>query len=447
MEIKKEYDPGSHRDPAGRVFYADGRVCRELTLQGQRLWQALAPELIKDLASRSLIVDTRQMSDAVLEHERIPFLSYAYEWPFSLLKKAALHHLSLMAELIPKGFILKDSKSTNIQFMGLSPRLMDVFSIEKLTAGDPWAGYSDFCDAFLYPLMLRAHKNVPYQAWLRGSINGISPEVMARFFGLLDFWRPGVLTHVKLRALLHRKWNKPEQLSRSTVQSAKFPAEAILKNVYSLKCLIEGLSVSDSNSVQGWADYESANPAKEKFVDETIARWRPATVWDIGSNTGVYSRIAARHAKTVAAFDRDEDAVEKAVIETEIERLHNVLPLIMDWADPSPGLGWELGEEKSIFSRGKPDAVLYLALVHHLAVRAGIPIELQLKKLSTLAPRVLIEFVAPEDPMFRRIAMNICRDFSEYTRASFLEVVNRFFRIEKQAALAETRTLYALVSI
>ena len=112
---------------------------------------------------------------AVLEHERIPFVSYPYEWTFSMLRDAALLQLELLRRALDEDLMLKDSSSYNVQWNGARPVFIDVGSFERLRPGEPWAGYRQFCMLFLYPLLLKAYRGVPFQPLLRGSLDGIEP--------------------------------------------------------------------------------------------------------------------------------------------------------------------------------------------------------------------------------------------------------------------------------
>jgi hypothetical protein len=152
-------------------------------------WRAFAASA---LAQDRRIVATEDLGEApppwavLLRHERIPFVSYPYEWPFSLLKRAALLQLDLLTEAIGAGLILKDASPYNVQWNGASPVFIDVGSFERLREGEAWAGYRQFCQLQLYPLMLQAFRNVPYQPWLRGAIDGITPAEMRALLRLRD---------------------------------------------------------------------------------------------------------------------------------------------------------------------------------------------------------------------------------------------------------------------
>jgi len=80
----------------------------------------------------------------VLRHERIPFVSYPYEWTFSMLRDAALLQLDLNLAALEEGMILKDSTPYNVQFRGSKPVFVDIGSFERLREGAPWVGYRQF---------------------------------------------------------------------------------------------------------------------------------------------------------------------------------------------------------------------------------------------------------------------------------------------------------------
>ena len=102
----------------------------------------------------------------------MPFVSYPYEWPFSMLKDAALLQLELNRRALAHDLTLKDASPYNVQWRGAEPVFIDVGSFERLRRDEPWAGYRQFCMLYLYPLMMQAYKGLPYHALLRGSVDG-----------------------------------------------------------------------------------------------------------------------------------------------------------------------------------------------------------------------------------------------------------------------------------
>ena len=457
--MNEDIEPASFRDPSGHIFISKGRVFRKLTPSGQQSWQDVNKSgVLPPLLDREWIIPTKEThkngngktGEVLLEHEKIPFLSYAYEWPFSLLKKAALLHLDLLLELIPKGFILKDATPFNVQFQGVHPVLIDILSIERHKEGDPWAGYGQFCDTMLNPLFLTAYKGIPFQPWLRGQYQGIPAEDISPIFGFKDIFRSGVFSHIKLRALLHRKWNKPEDLKREDMQTAKFPASAILRNVSHIRSLLEKLQ-SKNQRISGWSTYDKTNTYQENeakmkrdFIDRTLKKWRPPLTWDVGCNTGDYSFVAAQHSGLVIAMDRDADVIDLLVNRCQEKQIDNILPLVMDWSSPSPGLGWGYKEGKSFFERGKPDAVLALALIHHLSIKCNIPLHLQMEKFAQTSNHLIIEYVDREDAMFKSLLTNVGIKHEEYNETEFRRLINQYYTVDEMISLTPTRKLFSL---
>src|SRR5687768_9744665 len=207
-------EPGSFRDRTARVFYHDGRIFRGLNETALREWQALSatgffqrmsgagaivPTHQRDLASLPLSSSDPQWT-AVLEHERLPFVSYPYEWSFEMLRDAALLQLDLVLAGLDEGIGLKDASAYNLQWKGASPVFVDVASFYKRDEGEPWVGYRQFCQMFLYPLLLQAYRDVPFQPWMRGNIDGIDVEVFLNLLSVRDYVRVSVLAHAYLQA-------------------------------------------------------------------------------------------------------------------------------------------------------------------------------------------------------------------------------------------------------
>jgi hypothetical protein len=211
-----DLEPGSFRDPESRVFYAGDDVFRALSPDGLSDFEALEAtglldgERVVPTERADGIADAGDLlvhrPAAVLRHERIPFVSYPYEWTFSMLKDAALLQLDLLLEALGHDMVLKDSTPYNVQFKGARPTFVDVGSFERLREGEPWVGYRQFCMLYLYPLLLQSAKGVPFQPWLRGSIDGITPGQMRALMSFRDRFRKGVFTNVFLHAKLEERY-------------------------------------------------------------------------------------------------------------------------------------------------------------------------------------------------------------------------------------------------
>ena len=323
--------------------------------------------------------ELRAGAAGILRHEAIPFVSYPYEWPFSMLKDAALLQLSLLDEAIGEGLMLKDASPYNVQWRGTTPVFIDVGSFEKLREGEPWAGYRQFCMLFLYPLLLQAYKGIEYLPLLRGAIDGISPVQARRMFSARDLLRRGVLTHVALHARLERRYADSSKDVKGELKKAGFKSELIRANVRGLTRLVERLEWQPGATA--WTGYGAQNTytdadaeRKAAFVRETASSRRRRLVWDIGANDGRYTRIAAEHADHALAIDADQAVVDALYRSLREEGSKSILPLVMNIADPSPGLGWRGKERKPLPERGTPDLTLCLALVHHVAIGSNVPV-------------------------------------------------------------------------
>jgi hypothetical protein len=384
-------DPGSFRDRSSRVFYAGDAVFRTLDAAALDSWRQLAQRpFFRRLLAAGKVVGSEEATAppgleaalpppdggswaGVLRHERVPFVSYPFEWPFGMLRAAAELQLELLDEALADGFTLKDASSYNVQWLGTRPVFIDAASFVPWTPGDPWVGYQQFCQLFLYPLLLTAHKDIAFQPVLRGQLEGPGAQQCARLFGWRDLLRRGVLAHVWLQARLQRATEGSGRGLRGELRAARLPREVVVANVRRMRRLVAGLEWSSRRSQ--WSEYAAecsytaADAAtKRSFVATAAAQRRWRLVWDLGANTGTYTRIAAEHADYALALDADHLAVERLYRALAAEGERRILPLVYDVLDPSPGLGWRGRERRPLEGRGEPDLVLALALLHHLAI-------------------------------------------------------------------------------
>ena len=459
------FDAGSFRDRESRVFYRDGRVLRALSQPALDDWRALVDSNFFDrLQGAGKIVPTRELAPggtgpgeageleapwvAVLEHDRIPFISYPYEWSFTMLKDAAQLQLDLLLAALGDDMILKDSSSYNVQWNGPRPVFIDITSFERRAEGDPWAGYLQFCQLFLYPLLLTAHRDIPFRPWLRGAIDGISPEECNRVFSWRDRLRPGVFVDVYLQALAHARTANKKSNVRDDLRKAGFKKEMIEANVRRLRKVVGKLfwrrQSSEWSAYAETSSYDRENlEIKKRFVGRAAEHRRWPLVWDLGANTGVFSRIAASHADHVIAFDADHLAIDRLYQSIREDGPDNILPLVSNLADPSPGLGWRHRERKALADRPAPDLTLCLALIHHLALTANLPIDDIVDWLGSLDSHLVIEFVNKDDAMVKKLLQNKDDIYDDYTLESFERSLERRFEvIEKETFHDGTRTLY-----
>jgi SAM-dependent methyltransferase len=460
---RSRLEPGSFRDPDSRVFRAGDAVLRALSERGLADWRAVSStSFFHEALAAGKLVGTEAVDDvelpeealhegvaAVLRHEPIPFVSYPYEWTFGMLKDAALLQLDLLRAALREGVTLKDASPYNVQWRGAWPVFIDVGSFEPLREGEPWAGYRQFCTLFLYPLLLQAYKDVPFQPWLRGSIDGITPQQCRNLLSFRDLFRRGVFTHVVLHSRLDRKYADKTRDVKRELKSAGFRKELIEANVRGLERLVRRLEWRTAASA--WSDYSATNPYSEadagrkaQFVQEASSTRRWQLAWDLGCNDGHYTRLIAADARYVVAVDADPSPVQTLYEALKSEGATTILPLVGNLADPSPGLGWRGVERRTLPERGRPDLTLCLALVHHLAISGNVPLKDFLTWLRELDTTLVIEFPTRDDPMVKNLlARKREGSHPDYHREWFDRCLEELFEVERSEELASgTRVLY-----
>lgn len=456
----------SYRDRDARVFYdTAGGVFRALSAHAMAEWDAMRrTQFFQQAIENGNIVRTEQLSATeftpdseseqragMLRHELIPFVSYPFEWSFGMLQDAALLHLDLLAAALNEDFTFKDGTAYNLQWIGTRPVFIDVVSVERLIPGRAWAGYRQFCQTFLYPLLLQAYKNVPFHPWLRGRLEGITPQECWSLMSFRDFFRRGVPAHVWLHAWLQSRPALDEVDSAKALATAGFHKEQIRANVRGLQRLVRGLRWSPPAST--WSEYAGANSysaedrqRKENFVRSVVQSKRWGLVWDVGCNTGNFSRIAAENSDQVVALDADPLAIERLYQSLKSEpdgQRAPILPLVSNLVDLSGGLGWRGAERKALENRGRPELTLCLALVHHLVVGHGIPMRELLAWFADLGTNLVIEFITKDDPMVRRLLRGRRDNYADYEPHVFDRLLSEMFNVVRKETLASgTRTLY-----
>jgi len=456
-----KFHPASFRDRSARVILDGDKVLRLLDQTGYEHWKQLKQtKFLKEILGEQKLISTKDADlessqtpkngkwVAALEHEKIPVISYPYEWSFGMLKSAALLQLELLERAMNENFTLKDSSAFNVQFIGSRPYFIDVMSFEPLNPGEPWTGYKQFCEMYLFPLFLESYKGISYRPWFRGDIEGVSVEVMASMISARDLLRAGVFKHVFLQSKLQRGLAGTKQSLKTDLSKAGFNKELILINIRSLKKLVSNLNLPSSRST--WSEYASDNSydkqnaaVKQEFVAKWSAAKQHPLVWDLGSNTGTYSRIAVNSADYVVAMDGDTLAVEQLFSELKKEKNEKVLPLVMSIANPSSSTGWRGQERQAIAERSKPSLILSLALIHHIVISANIPLAEFIDWLRSFNAELIIEFVTKDDAMVKQLLLNKKDIYDDYNLECFESCLAENFKIVEKAVLPnQTRILY-----
>lgn len=445
-------DPGSFRDPAGRVFASGERIYRTVMPVSAPAYESLRDTgLLESLIKDNMVVASQEVdpvplgelaetSQYLLEHPRIPFVSYPYEWSFALHKSAALHHLDVHLEALESGFTLSDATAYNVQFLGTRPTFIDHLSFRPYRDGEIWLGHRQFCMQFLNPLILRAVVGVEPNSWFRGSLEGISPEDLAPLISWRQSLSWTIMTHVKAQASLQRRSLRSDTSRNPSEQ--RLSLTGMKGMLTGLRNYIAKLELTKIETV--WQNYADNNSyaqtqadEKRKFVCEMVEATNPALLFDLGCNSGDYSQAALdAGAGSVVGFDFDQGALEHAYKRFN-ETNASVLPLWLDAANPSPSQGWAQSERKGFTERSQADALIALAFIHHIVIGRNIPLDMALDWLISLAPVGVIEFPSKQDQMVQRLLRQREDIFPGYEESNFLNLLESKAKIIRSQHLSQ----------
>jgi SAM-dependent methyltransferase len=443
-------EPGSYRDPSGFIFRRDGVLYRQVNTRFADDWATFETSgLASELISNALLIPHEAASMelafepgavAVIAPEEIGFISYPYEWAFSQLKDAALLTLEVQQVADAHGMTLRDASAYNVQFRSGRPILIDSLSFERQADGEPWKPYRQFCEKFLAPRALMAHRDGRLWVLLRDFIDGIPLDLTAGLLPRRTRWSPGLAAHIHLHARAQRRHASGDSTAARTVSMSDNRRRALLDH---LRRTVDGLHLSATGTE--WAEYAdqtsyspAGTSAKEAIVGRMLAAVGGRRAWDIGANTGRYSAIAAEAGYSVLAIDGDWAAVERHYLALRGGGETRILPLVGDIADPSPAIGWANQERTSLLARADADVVVALALVHHLAIGRNVPLDVLSDLLARLGPNLVIEWVPKEDPMVQRLLGAREDVFPSYSLEGFRAAFAGRFEMLEETPIAES---------
>ena len=450
-------DPGSFRDPSGSVFWDNGKLKRQVNLCYKEQYDLLMSSgLYDELTRQGLLVAHRETDGQgaggqaykVLEPELMPLISYPYEWCFGQYKDAALTTLRIHRTALNHDMILKDASAYNVQFIRGHAIHIDTLSFDSYTAGEPWVAYGQFCRHFLAPLFLMVHSDIRLSQLMRIYIDGVPLDLASKLLS----GKGGISakTHIHWHAksvMRHGQAGRNEQTQTRRMSISKFQMTAMIDSLIKTveKLQLRGIQTE-------WGDYyadtnysDAASGSKRAAVADYLAKVTPEITWDFGANDGTYSRLALSDAeKFVAAFDIDPIAVERN--HTRVRQTNeNMLPLLLDLTNPSPAIGFANLERGALTTRQRPDCIIMLALIHHLAISNNLPLGMIAGWLASLCRHLIIEFVPKTDSQVGILLATRDDIFPDYTEEGFEKAFKEWFEIKERRELAESsRSVYLM---
>ena len=460
----------SFRDPGGYLFSHKQKIYRGIVSNfKEQFLNFFNSPLYRKLSEgkhipHSELVDEPEFDNPYLkkqglslfvEHEKIPFQSYPFEWSPQMLYQAGKFTLTLLEQALEHQYILKDATPYNILYKNTKPVFVDLLSFEPYTGNTTWMGYNQFYQTFFLPLLIYKLSKINPASCFITHRDGLKSEEAIKYFRGLSKFTPKVFFHIWLPFLLST------YAENKGVDYGKRESQSMDKSKYILSFLINRLKkdyqkLKPSLEKSKWSSYMNGHACsytegnfvqKKAFIEKALKLTTPAQVLDIGCNTGYFSKLAAKEGSQVVAIDFDSQVIGRLFEEAQEENL-SILPIVIDFARPSPALGWNNQETRSFMERseGYFDLVMMLAIIHHLIIQERIPLVEILKQIASVTKKHLIlEYVGKNDPMFKKIARGRDHLYEGYNRESFENTLKSFFQVIEKCPLKDAdRCLYFL---
>jgi hypothetical protein len=447
----------SFRDPSGFVFERNGVLYRQVNKIFKDdfdhfINSGCYDHFVKNkwLVPHEEVAENLSGSDnwyRTLKPKRIPFISYPYEWSFDMIKDAALLTLHLAKEGIKYGVMLKDATPYNVQWSQGKPIFIDTISFEKYDSSKPWIAYRQFCENFVSPLVLMFHRSQPLQPMLLAYPDGI-PLTITK--SLLP-WRSFFFFYTYLHVHLHSKWST-RKTANTPVTRANFSEKKMVHILDSLMALVQKKKWKDKPTT--WNQYYEEAVTRGDYVvqkKEIIRQWLSeiefSTAVDLGANTGAFSYLLAEKNVPVVAIDSDHSAINKLFVKVKNDR-KDILPLVIDLANPSPAIGLNNTEHASFIERIQVDLGLALALVHHLSIGRNIPFVQISELFKKMTNYLIVEFIPKEDDKVQLMLKEKKDVYYDYNEEKFLAAFSNDFNVRDRKEIpGSKRILYLMKKI
>jgi ribosomal protein L11 methylase PrmA len=452
--------PSSYRDPSGYVFYHNNILYRQVNLCFKDDYDLfIGSGLYQHLVDSSLMIQHTEdvanyTGDAdrykTLRPQPLSLLSYPYEWCFDMLKDAALLTLKLATEAMKFGMMLKDASAYNVQWHNGKMIFIDTLSFEKYNAAKPWIAYRQFCEQFLAPLALMHYRQLPLQRLLLSYPEGIPLLIAKKLLPWTSKLSLNSYLHLHLHASIITRSSQPQPILNNNQSHKAFSSTKLTNLLRSLEELIHSFKMSDKSGV--WSGYYDEAlqrgeyvEQKEKIVEALISGLPLKTAIDVGANEGTFSKLMVGKNITTISADLDHYSVNRLYISTKETSGSKILPLLIDFSNPSPAVGVNNEERASLLSRTNRDLVLALAVIHHLAIGKNITFHQIADLFAALGSYLIIEFVPKEDEKVQLMLAQKKDIYDWYNEAAFVAAFEERFTIEQKRLIPSSgRTVYLM---
>lgn len=440
----------SYRDPSGFLFYENDILYRQVNnIFKDDFDLFISSGLYQQLVDKNILIPHKKIEENItgstdwyqtIQPEKIPFISYPYEWCFDMLKDAALVTLQAAQEAMNYGMMLKDASAYNVQWHKGKMVFIDTLSFEKWDESKPWIAYRQFCEHFLAPLALMHYLKLPLQNLFLAYPDGIPLTLAKKLLPSRSKFNLNTYLHLHLHANISEN-AKTANPKRHTLKP--FSASKLKNLLRSLEETVRSFSLNNPSGV--WSGYyneafqrEDYVVPKKQIVENWISRVNAYSAIDVGANEGEFSELLA--AKNIFAISADFDhySVNRLYNTTKKNNNASILPLIIDFANPSPAIGVNNEERSSFLQRTNTELVLALAVIHHLAIGKNIPFENIAAMFQSLGNWLIIEFVSKEDEKIQLMLQQKKDVYYDYNEEKFITAFKNFYSIIEKAEIGNS---------
>jgi hypothetical protein len=452
--------PASYRDPSGFVFRYGDSWYRQVNIRYREDYLQLTGSGLSDeLTANGLLLPHNEVPANLtgsadwfrtLLPEQLSFISLPEEWCPAQLRDAALSTLAINRIAMEKGMILKDATPRNIQFPKGRPVLIDSLSFERYDPARPWVAYRQFCECFLYPLLLHHYLGSGTHRIISAWPDGIPAGITARMLPFRSRLKPGVWLHAFLPAMVSRSTRKS---FKSDTVPPSFSKTRLIRLLSNLEDTVWTLN-SPSPRDPGWLGYYEKDILSQRYLQEKRSVFDAMTdpidfdsALDLGANDGYFTRILAEKDLPVIAAEADWRCVQ-ALFQSRVKG-RPVQALCVDIGNPTPASGFDHRERSAFSDRAVSDLVVALALLHHLVLGRNIPLPMVAAYLARLTRRwLLIEFVPLSDEKAAQLVQHKSAYPIPYDQAAFERQFSAWFTIDRKVTVPGTeRIIYRMRKI
>lgn len=441
------FHPHSFFDEAGRLFRWRGELYRAIYAKAAPFFSKIATDgTFQSLSDSGLLIKTEVAPlaldgfEMVLRHRTVPFVSYPHEWCAEMLNDAALIVLELIIALSRRGLTLKDAHPWNVLFDGCKPVWVDATSIIVAEKPEQWPALDEFHRFFLHPLILMSEGHERVARWLMSEPGGaaradllpyispaanslLRPSRREHFSAVLRHYAPEFALR---RAMKPFRADAPE--SEPAPGSLIEHLEQIQEEVEALRFPTPSVAEEEFPGVEPLDSWS----AEQKAVLRIFAEQRPQTTLIIGS--AWHAKLASNFSKHVVAFDTRSEEVTGLFEKGRALNL-SLLPLVMNFAKPTPAVG--LGDHffVSAAARLRCDLILAPGIVEQLVFEYGrFGFDEIAEGLAQFSSRwAVVDFTAPSES--RR------KQFPWYTAANLETALLRHYPLVHRVTESEARIL------